>query len=123
MRLGRRSGPAGVAAFMGRDFILGGLGQNWFSYASADSDREDVKFSWLNLFYFLNFENGWQVGGTPTITAVWEADSDNRWSVPIGLGVYKTHFFGKMPIKFGIETQYYPISPDILGERSISVSS
>lgn len=111
------AGPAGVLGFIGRDFIVGGLIQNWFSYASADSDRDDVSFSWLNLFYFLNFEDGWQVGGTPVITADWEADSDNRWSVPVGLGVYKTHFFGKMPIKLGIESQYYPIQPDSLGEE------
>ncbi len=111
------AGPAGVVAFIGRDFIVGALGQHWWSYASADSDRDDVDFTWLNLFYFLNFEDGWQVGGTPVVTADWEADSDNRWSVPIGLGVYKTHFFGKFPIKFGIETQYYPVRPDNLGEE------
>ncbi len=45
------------------------------------------------------------------------ADSDDRWSVPVRLGVYKTHFFGKMPIKLGVETQHYPISLDTLGEE------
>jgi hypothetical protein len=112
------AGPAGVGAFIGKDFILGGLSQNWISFASASggSDRNDVEYSWLNLFYFLNFEGGWQVGGTPVITADWEADSDNRWSVPVGLGVYKTHFFfGKLPIKMGIESQYYAVQPDAYG--------
>lgn len=109
------AGPAAVGAFIGKDFILGALSQNWISYASEDSGREDVEYSWLNLFYFLNFEDGWQVGGTPVITADWEADSDNRWSVPIGLGVYKTHLFGKMPIKIGIEPQYYAVQPDAYG--------
>jgi hypothetical protein len=112
------AGPAGVGAFIGEDFILGALSQNWISFASASggSDRNDVEFSWLNLFYFLNFEGGWQVGGTPVITADWEADSDNRWSVPVGLGVYKTHFFfGKLPIKLGVESQYYAVQPDDYG--------
>ncbi len=36
---------------------------------------------------------------------------------PVGLGVYKTHLFGKMPIKFGVETQYYAIRPDNLSEE------
>ena len=98
-------------------YILGGLYQQWFSYASGGKGSgEDVNFSWLNLFYFLNFEGGWQVGGTPVITADWEADSDNRWTVPIGLGVYKTHFFGKMPIKMGVEFQWMPVRPDTLGQ-------
>ena len=104
-------------AFIGQDFILGALGQHWWCYASAESGRDDVDLSWLNLFYFLNLEDGWQIGGTPMITADWESDSDDRWSVPIGLGDYKTHSFGKMPVKLGVETQYHPISPDTLGEE------
>ncbi len=112
------AGPSGVLSFIGKDFILGGLYQQWFSYASGGKGSgEDVNFSWLNLFYFLNFEGGWQVGGTPVITADWEADSDNRWTVPIGLGVYKTHFFGKMPIKMGVEFQWMPVRPDTLGQE------
>ena len=111
------AGPAAVGAFIGQEFILGGLFQHWVDYADAGDTDNDVNFSWFNLFYFLNFENGWQVGGTPIITADWDADSDDRWTVPIGLGVYKTHFFGKMPIKLGLEGQYMPISPDIYGQE------
>jgi len=112
-------GPSGVLAFIGRKFIVGGLYQQWLSYASGGKGAdEDVNFSWLNLFYFLNLENGWQVGGTPIITADWEADnSDDRWTVPIGLGVYKTHFFGKMPMKLGAEMQWMPINPDTYGQE------
>jgi len=112
-------GPSGVLAFIGRKFIVGGLYQQWLSYASGGKGAdEDVNFSWLNVFYFLNLENGWQVGGTPIITADWEADnSDDRWTVPIGLGVYKTHFFGKMPMKLGAEMQWMPINPDTYGQE------
>jgi hypothetical protein len=35
--------------------------------------------------------------------------------VPIGLGVYKTLLFGKMPIKLGIVSQYYAVQPDAYG--------
>jgi hypothetical protein len=56
------------------------------------------------------------VGGTPVITADWEADSDDRWTVPLDLGVYKTHFFGKMPMKMDVEFQYVPIRPDAYGQ-------
>jgi hypothetical protein len=57
------------------------------------------------------------VGGTPIITADWEADSDDKWTVPIGLGAYKTSFFGKIPIKMGAEMQWMPISPDTYGHN------
>ena len=111
-------GPSGVLAFIGKKFILGGLYQQWLSYAEGgNGSGANQNFSWLNMFYFLNFEDGWQVGGTPIITADWEADSDDRWTVPIGLGVYKTSFFGKMPIKMGAEMQWMPISPDTYGQN------
>jgi len=111
-------GPSGVLAFIGKKFIFGGLYQQWLSYAEGgNGSGANQNFSWLNVFYFLNFEDGWQVGGTPIITADWEADSDDRWTVPIGLGVYKTSLFGKMPIKLGVETQWMPINPDIYGQE------
>ena len=111
-------GPSGVLAFIGKKFIFGGLYQQWLSYAEGGNGSGDNQnFSWLNMFYFLNFEDGWQVGGTPIITADWEADSDDRWTVPIGLGVYKTSFFGKMPIKMGAEMQWMAVSPDTYGQE------
>lgn len=110
-----------VGAFIGRKFIIGGLMQNWFS-VGGDSKRENVSFSWLNIFYFLNFDDGWQIGGTPIITADWNADGGNQWTVPIGLGVYKTQVFDigkgkKMPIKFGLEFQYMVVRPETVGQE------
>lgn len=113
------AGPSAVLSFIGKKFILGALYQHWLSYAEGGNGSGDNEnFSWLNLFYFLNFEGGWQVGGTPIITADWEADkASDRWTVPIGLGVYKTQFLGKMPAKFGLEMQWMPITPDTYGQN------
>ena len=113
------AGPSWVAAFIGKKFILGGLYQQWMSYADGgNGSGNNVNFSWFNLFYFLNLENGWQIGGTPVITADWEASSSNRWTVPIGLGVYKTSLVaGKLPLKVGVEFQYMPQRPDALGQE------
>ena len=111
-------GPAAVGAFIGRDFILGGLFQHWEDFASGGKGLDQgVSFSWLNVFYFVNLPGGWQFGGTPVITSDWEADNEDRWTVPIGLGVYKTQIFGKMPIKMGMEMQYMPIRPDFYGQE------
>jgi hypothetical protein len=112
-------GPTAFGSFIGNDFILGGLLQHWEDIGSGgDGLDQSVSYSWLNLFYFINLNDGWQVGGTPVITADWEADSDERWTVPIGLGVYKTHFFGgKMPMKLGLEMQWMPIQPDTFGQE------
>ena len=69
------AGPSAVGAFIGKEFILGGLFQHWLSYGSGgNGSGDDVNFSWFNLFYFWNLDDGWQIGGTPIITADWEAD-------------------------------------------------
>ena len=44
------------------------------------------------------------MGRTPVIAADWETDdSDDRWNMPVALGVFKIHFFGKMSIKMGAD--------------------
>jgi len=58
------------------------------------------------------------VGRTPVIAADWETDdSDDRWNMPVALGAFKIHFFGKMSIKMGAEFQWMPISPDTYGQN------
>lgn len=113
------AGPSGVLSFIGNEFILGSLYQHWISYRSGGrGNNEDVNYGWLNVFYFLNLGNGWQVGGTPIILIDYENDRDNTWTVPIGLGVYKTTFIaGKLPVKMGVEMQYMVVRPDAFGQR------
>ncbi len=111
-------GPAGVAAFIGKDYIFGALGQHWWSIADTDDDAPDVNQSNIQVFYFMNFPGGWQVGGAPQIEVDWEADSGDKWAVPIGLGVQKTQImFGKIPVKFGVEVQYYVVDQDTFGNE------
>jgi hypothetical protein len=42
-----------------------------------------------------NLPGGWFLTSSPSIPANWEADSDNRWTVPIGGGVGKVHRIGQ----------------------------
>ena len=111
------AGPAGVVSFIGKDWLAGVLGQHWWDFASSGDGGHDVDLTNLQVFYFLNFPGGWQIGGAPLIEADWTASSGERWSVPIGFGVQKTQIlFGKMPVKFGVEAQYYVVSPDGYGK-------
>jgi len=111
-------GPAGTIAFIGREWIAGVLGQHWWDFADADGGMNgEINRTNLQLLYFLNFPGGWQIGGSPEIEVDWTAPSGERWSVPIGLGVQKVEFlFGKVPVKFGAEVQYYVVSPDGFGK-------
>ncbi len=51
----------------------------------------------------------------PTASIDWEADSDNKVTLPVGLGITKTMRIGKTPVKMRIEPQYSVIRPDDYG--------
>lgn len=114
------AGPAGVLSWIGRKFIVGALPQHWWSFADAGNGTADeVNLTALQLFYYYNLPDGWQVGGAPIITANWSNDSDNRWNVPIAFGVTKTGplFGSPFPIKVGLEFQYSVIREENLGNE------
>ena len=66
----------------------------------------------LRYFWYYDLGNMWQIGASPNITANWEADRDNRWTVPLGVGVTKTVMIGRLPIRFGLEVQKTVVQPD-----------
>jgi hypothetical protein len=51
----------------------------------------------------------------PIITADWKADSDNRWTVPIGGGIGKIQHFGKLPLNLQLSAYYNVEKPDDSG--------
>ena len=49
----------------------------------------------------------------PNVLIDWDADSGNKVTFPVGLGVSKTTLlFGKLPIRIGGEVHYAAIQPD-----------
>jgi hypothetical protein len=43
-------------------------------------------------------KGGWYLTTAPTITANWEADSDDTWTVPFGGGFGRVFKIGKLPV-------------------------
>ena len=56
---------------------------NLWSFA-GDEDRANVNAMTLQPFLHTTSPKGWYLTYDPLITAKWEADDDNRWTVPIG---------------------------------------
>ena len=57
------------------------------------------------------------MGFNPTITYNDKANSsDNKWNVPVGLGVAKTMKFGKMPVKFQFSVEKSVVRQDTFGK-------
>ena len=111
-----QAGPAGVALYMSKEWVLGTLTQQWWSFAGDDDYPET---SLLNAQYFIwkILPGAWQVGMAPIVLVDWKADSGNNVTFPVGLGVGKTvKLFGKMPLKIIAEVEYAVVHPDDFGQ-------
>jgi len=98
-------GPTAVALKIQGPWVYGALINNIWSVA-GDDDRADVNQMLLQPFVNYNLSKGWYITSAPIITANWEADSDNRWTVPIGAGVGKIFRIGKQPINAQLSYYY-----------------
>ena len=91
------AGPTAVALTVHGPWVLGALINNVWSFA-GDSDRRDVNQMLIQPFVNYNLPDAWYVVTAPIITADWEAESDDRWTVPLGAGVGKIVRLGKLPV-------------------------
>jgi len=105
------AGPGLVALAMPGKWVLGALGYNIWSFAGP-GDEEDVNSLLFQYFLNYNLVNGWYLTSAPVITANWEADSSDRWTVPIGGGVGRLVKFGKQPVDFRLQSFWYAEKPD-----------
>lgn len=113
-------GPAAVALTMPGNWVLGGLVQNVWSFAGPSGAPDVNKFVGQ---YFINYnlEGGWYLSSSPVITANWEADSDDRWTVPIGGGVGRLVKFGKQPVDFKAAAYVNVVKPDLAPDWSLQL--
>jgi hypothetical protein len=104
------AGPGAVALAMPGKWVLGILGYNIWDFA-GDSDEKSVNTLVFQYFVNYNLMNGWYLTSTPVITANWEEDSDERWTVPFGLGIGRLVKIGNQPIDFKVQSFWYAEKP------------
>jgi hypothetical protein len=105
------AGPSALGVYMGKKWKVGALVQQYWDYAGP-SDRDDVNLTNLQYFIYYSLDETTSIGAAPNIIANWEQDSDNRYTVPIGIGISKTIKIGKVPVRLGVEAHYSVIQPD-----------
>jgi hypothetical protein len=112
-----QAGPSGLGVYLGPKWKIGALVQQYWDFA-GDDDRDDVNLTNLQYFIFYSLDEVTSIGASPNIIANWEQDSDNIWTVPIGIGISRTFQFGKLPVRFGAEFHYSIIQPDdVVGQE------
>lgn len=114
------AGPTAVALTVHGPWVLGALINNVWSFA-GDSDRRDVNQMLVQPFVNYNLPDAWYVVTAPIITADWEAESDQRWTVPIGAGVGKIVRLGKLPVNAQASAYYNVVRPDNAAEWQLRV--
>jgi hypothetical protein len=106
------AGPAAVALTTPKPWVVGTLVRQLWSFA-GDGDRRDVSQLLIQPFVNYNLPGGWYLASAPVITANWEADSDDRWVIPIGGGGGKIFRIGSQPVNAQAQAFYNAVSPDL----------
>ncbi|MBT8332246.1 MAG: neuromedin U [Deltaproteobacteria bacterium] len=104
------AGLSGIGLMMPGQWVIGSLFSNVWSFAGS-GDQDINLFTWQ---YFLNYNlpKGWYLTSAPIITANWEADSDNTWTIPFGGGFGKIFKIGKQPINGQVQAFYNVEKPE-----------
>jgi hypothetical protein len=95
------AGPSLVLVKMTGPFVFGGLISQVWPLADAGGAPETNLLT-LQPAVNVNFGHGWAVSFSPVISANWDAPDDNRWTVPIGLGLTRTVVFNHRPMNLGM---------------------
>lgn len=104
------AGPAVVALTMQGPWVVGALANQQWSFAGWGDD--DVSALLIQPFINYNLPNGWYLTSAPILTANWEAEAGDKWTIPIGGGVGKIQRFGKLPLNLQLQAFYNVETPE-----------
>ncbi len=107
------AGISVVLLTMPGNWVVGSLFSEVITPEENNGDHEINMFTWQ---YFINYNipdgNGLYLTTAPIMTANWEADSDNRWTIPVGGGVGKVFKIGEQPVNGQVSAYYNVEKPD-----------
>ena len=106
-----RLGPEAVIAQFGKKYLIALFPKHqwdvtgWSDSGYFSTSEIEVVAKWLP-------GKGISIGSSPIMDYDWK---DDQWTIPLNLTASKTTMFGKMPIKFEVEVNYYVEQPDPFG--------
>ena len=105
------AGIGGVFFSKINNWTVGALLNNVWDVDSSKT-REDVNLTTSQPFVNYNLDNGWYLKSDPVITYNHEADSGNRWTVPVGGGFGRVFNLGKQAVNLSVAAYGFADSPD-----------
>ena len=97
------AGPMGLAFYIGKKWIVGGLAQHWWDY-SGDSKRGHVNLTDFQYVLRYRLTPETNIGMGPNMQYNWETD---QLTLPVGGGMDTLIKIGPLPVKVGAEVSYY----------------
>ncbi len=123
-RLGSGKWSAGISAVavyqVGKWTVDLVVRQTW-SFA-GDSGRADINQMVLNPLIAYNIDRGWAISTFPSISANWDFDSD-QWTVPVGGGISKLVFHGKVPVSYVLQYYVYAARPQFAPKSEFRIGA
>jgi len=113
------AGPTAVVLIQPKPWTIGLLGRQLWDFA-GDSDRKSFNQLLLEPFINYNLDNGWYLISDMIVTANWQADSSNTWTVPLGGGAGKMFAIGNQKMNTKLEAYYNVVKPDGAPDWSMS---
>ena len=114
-------GITGVVLTIPKWGSMGGIIRQLWSF-SGDADRSDVNQTLIEPFLNYNLSKGWFLLTDIVITANWEADSSNVWTVPVGGGVGRAFKIGNQAVNSKLEAYYNIERPEGAPEKTIAIT-
>jgi hypothetical protein len=105
-------GPEAALAIVRPWGVVGALVSHQWDVAG---DNDDTSITGGQYFYAFNLGGGWQINGSPTFSYNHEAPSDDKWTLPLAVGVSRTVILAGRPWKFGVQYWHYLETPDTFG--------
>ena len=104
------AGPTFVALDDARPWVIGAVVNNVWTFSDAGSDTKMNQFL-LQPFVNFNFGKGWAISTVPVITANWDAESGQKWTVPVGAGISRTVVFSGRPMTLAVHYYHNVVHP------------
>lgn len=102
------AGPAFVALQIEGPWVYGGLVSHLWSYYGSDPEVNQTS---IQPFLNYNMKGGWYLSASPVISANWNADSSQTWTIPVGGGIGRVFKIGKQPVNAALKAYYNVESP------------
>jgi hypothetical protein len=104
------AGPAVVALTIQGHWVIGAVANQQWSFAGWGD--QNVSALLLQPFVNYNLPHGWYLTASPVMTANWNADSGQKWTVPLGGGVGKIFKISKQSFNAQLQAFDNVVTPD-----------